>query len=44
MRFTVVLFDLDGTLIDSDAVILSWQRHTTRKDAQRPAQTPPPRL
>jgi pyrophosphatase PpaX len=30
MRFRVVLFDLDGTLIDSGAMILSSFRHATR--------------
>src|ERR671936_132499 len=30
MRFTVVLFDLDGTLIDSGAMILASFRHATR--------------
>jgi pyrophosphatase PpaX len=30
MRFGVVLFDLDGTLIDSGAMILSSFRHATR--------------
>jgi pyrophosphatase PpaX len=30
MRFPVVLFDLDGTLIDSGAIILASMRHATR--------------
>ena len=30
MRFPVVLFDLDGTLIDSGAMILASMRHATR--------------
>jgi pyrophosphatase PpaX len=30
MRFTTVLFDLDGTLIDSRAMILSSFRHATK--------------
>ena len=30
MRFSTVLFDLDGTLIDSGAIILSSFRHATR--------------
>src|SRR5919198_300080 len=30
MRFPVVLFDLDGTLVDSGAMILSSFRHATR--------------
>src|SRR5919199_1552683 len=30
MRFPVVLFDLDGTLIDSGAMILASFRHATR--------------
>jgi pyrophosphatase PpaX len=30
MRFRVVLFDLDGTLIDSGAIILASMRHATR--------------
>src|SRR5213076_2353868 len=30
MRFPVVLFDLDGTLIDSGPIILASMRHATR--------------
>src|ERR671927_1720935 len=30
MRFPVVLFDLDGTLVDSGAMILASFRHATR--------------
>jgi pyrophosphatase PpaX len=30
MRYPVVLFDLDGTLIDSGAIILASMRHATR--------------
>jgi pyrophosphatase PpaX len=30
MRYSVVLFDLDGTLIDSGAIILASMRHATR--------------
>jgi len=30
VRFRVVLFDLDGTLIDSGAIILASMRHATR--------------
>jgi pyrophosphatase PpaX len=30
MRFPVVLFDLDGTLVDSGAMILASMRHATR--------------
>src|SRR5436853_6576873 len=30
MRYPVVLFDLDGTLIDSGAMILASFRHATR--------------
>ena len=30
MRFPVVLFDLDGTLIDSGAIILASMRHASR--------------
>jgi pyrophosphatase PpaX len=30
MRYRVVLFDLDGTLIDSGAIILASMRHATR--------------
>jgi pyrophosphatase PpaX len=30
MRFPVVLFDLDGTVIDSGAIILASMRHATR--------------
>jgi pyrophosphatase PpaX len=30
MRFRVVLFDLDGTLIDSGGIILASMRHATR--------------
>jgi pyrophosphatase PpaX len=35
MRFPVVLFDLDGTLIDSGAMILSSFRHATRTVLRR---------
>ena len=31
MRFPVVLFDLDGTVIDSGAIILASMRHATRE-------------
>ncbi len=31
MRFRVVLFDLDGTVIDSGAIILASMRHATRE-------------
>ena len=31
MRFRVVLFDLDGTLIDSAGIILASMRHATRE-------------
>ena len=30
MRFRIVLFDLDGTVIDSGAIILASMRHATR--------------
>jgi pyrophosphatase PpaX len=30
MRFSVVLFDLDGTLVDSGRIILASMRHATR--------------
>jgi pyrophosphatase PpaX len=35
MRFTTVLFDLDGTLLDSGGMILSSFRHATRTVLQR---------
>src|SRR5687767_7201772 len=35
MRFPVVLFDLDGTLIDSGTMILSSFRHATRTVLRR---------
>jgi pyrophosphatase PpaX len=35
MRFRTVLFDLDGTLVDSGAMILSSFRHATRTVLQR---------
>ena len=35
MRFPVVLFDLDGTLIDSGAIILASMRHATRTVLER---------
>jgi pyrophosphatase PpaX len=35
MRFPVVLFDLDGTVIDSGAIILASMRHATRTILQR---------
>ena len=31
MRFPVVLFDLDGTVIDSGAIILASMRHAVRE-------------
>src|SRR5215470_14779392 len=31
MRFQTVLFDLDGTVVDSGAIILSSMRHATRE-------------
>jgi pyrophosphatase PpaX len=31
MRFTTVLFDLDGTVVDSGAIILASMRHATRE-------------
>ena len=31
MRYPVVLFDLDGTVVDSGAIILASMRHATRK-------------
>ena len=30
MRFPVVLFDLDGTVVDSGGIILASMRHATR--------------
>ena len=30
-RFPVVLFDLDGTVVDSGAIILASMRHATRE-------------
>lgn len=35
MRYPVVLFDLDGTLLDSGAMILASLRHATRTVLQR---------
>jgi pyrophosphatase PpaX len=35
MRFPVVLFDLDGTLIDSGPIILASMRHATRTVLER---------
>ena len=35
MRFRTVLFDLDGTLVDSGAMILSSFRHATRTVLRR---------
>src|SRR5215212_7343793 len=35
MRFPVVLFDLDGTLVDSGAIILSSFKHATQTVLQR---------
>jgi pyrophosphatase PpaX len=35
MRFPVVLFDLDGTLVDSGRIILSSFRHATRTVLER---------
>ena len=35
MRFPVVLFDLDGTLVDSGAIILSSFKHATRAVLRR---------
>ena len=35
MHFRVVLFDLDGTLVDSGAIILSSFRHATRTVLER---------
>jgi pyrophosphatase PpaX len=35
MRYTTVLFDLDGTLIDSGEIILSSFRHATRTVLER---------
>src|SRR5438093_1250225 len=35
MRFPVVLFDLDGTLIDSGPIILASFRHATRTVLER---------
>src|SRR5580765_3347831 len=34
-RFPVVLFDLDGTVIDSGAIILASMRHATRTVLER---------
>ena len=31
VRFPVVLFDLDGTVIDTGAIILASMRHATRE-------------
>src|SRR5256885_4169641 len=31
MRFDTVLFDLDGTVVDSGAIILASMRHATRE-------------
>ena len=31
MRFEAVLFDLDGTVVDSGAIILASMRHATRE-------------
>src|SRR5256885_2520222 len=31
MRFGIVLFDLDGTVVDSGAIILASMRHATRE-------------
>src|SRR5207253_9394460 len=31
MRFQTVLFDLDGTVVDSGAIILASMRHATRE-------------
>src|SRR5437899_12495182 len=31
MRFGTVLFDLDGTVVDSGAIILASMRHATRE-------------
>ena len=31
MRFPTVLFDLDGTVVDSGAIILASMRHATRE-------------
>ena len=30
VRFPVVLFDLDGTVVDSGSIILASMRHATR--------------
>src|SRR5881275_2959596 len=35
MRFPVVLFDLDGTVLDSGAIILASMRHATRTVLER---------
>ena len=35
MRFPVVLFDLDGTVIDSGSIILASMRHATKTVLQR---------
>ncbi len=35
MRFPVVLFDLDGTVVDSGAIILASMRHATRTVLER---------
>ena len=31
MRFETILFDLDGTVVDSGAIILASMRHATRE-------------
>ena len=31
MRYETVLFDLDGTVIDSGSIILASMRHATRE-------------
>ena len=31
MRFPTILFDLDGTVVDSGAIILASMRHATRE-------------
>ncbi|MGH2977854.1 MAG: HAD hydrolase-like protein, partial [Gaiellaceae bacterium] len=35
MRFETVLFDLDGTVVDSGAIILASMRHATREVLRR---------
>src|ERR687885_1946910 len=35
MRFPVVLFDLDGTVVDSGAIILASMRHATQTVLER---------